>query len=123
MCLRARRAYTLQMMTVSSAATECGPHLLPLPIPSSLPSGSSVGGQVVNELGDANTVDIESDRGGCEPMIRVVRVAGNVPCPCGGTHVRSSGELVGLRVTKVQCSKGGRVVKVSYVVDEVDSRC
>jgi Ser-tRNA(Ala) deacylase AlaX len=45
--------------------------------------------------------------------VRVVTVAG-LPCPCGGTHVKSSADLGGVRVTKVRRKK--RILKVSYTM-------
>lgn len=42
---------------------------------------------------------------------RVVTVAG-LSCPCGGTHVRSTRELEGVRVTKVKAKKG--TLRISY---------
>ncbi|CAN0443394.1 unnamed protein product, partial [Discosporangium mesarthrocarpum] len=45
--------------------------------------------------------------------LRVVTVAGG-SCPCGGTHVRSTGELRGAKVTKVKAKKG--CLRVSYTV-------
>eukprot|EP00903_Cladosiphon_okamuranus_P008880 g8502.t1 len=44
---------------------------------------------------------------------RVVTVAG-LSCPCGGTHVRSTRELEGVRVTKVKAKKG--TLRVSYTL-------
>lgn len=46
-------------------------------------------------------------------QIRVVTVAG-FPCPCGGTHVRSTGELRERQwgITKIQSKKG--VIRVKY---------
>ncbi|KAJ1428287.1 hypothetical protein B484DRAFT_329588, partial [Ochromonadaceae sp. CCMP2298] len=52
-----------------------------------------------------------SDVSNYPERVRVVTVGG-LPCPCGGTHVRSSGELGGCKVTKVKRKK--RIVKVSY---------
>ena len=43
--------------------------------------------------------------------IRVVTVAG-YPCPCGGTHVRSTKDLGAWTVTGLKCKKG--VVRVKY---------
>jgi len=43
--------------------------------------------------------------------IRVVTVAG-YPCPCGGTHVRSTGLLEEWGITGLKCKKG--VVRVKY---------
>lgn len=42
---------------------------------------------------------------------RIVAVAG-LSCPCGGTHVRSTRELEGVRVTKVKAKKA--TLRVSY---------
>ncbi|CAM9233887.1 unnamed protein product, partial [Hapterophycus canaliculatus] len=44
---------------------------------------------------------------------RIVTVAG-LSCPCGGTHVRSTRELKGTRVTKVKAKKG--TLRVSYTL-------
>eukprot|EP00611_Tribonema_gayanum_P032359 TRINITY_DN9626_c0_g1_i1.p1 TRINITY_DN9626_c0_g1~~TRINITY_DN9626_c0_g1_i1.p1 ORF type:complete len:224 (-),score=37.50 TRINITY_DN9626_c0_g1_i1:472-1143(-) len=48
-----------------------------------------------------------------EAGLRVVSVGG-CACPCGGTHVRSTAELRGLRVTKAK-AKSGRL-RVSYTI-------
>ena len=52
-----------------------------------------------------------TEEGGVD--IRVVTVAG-FPCPCGGTHVRSTGDLKerGWGITGLKCKKG--VVRVKY---------
>lgn len=44
---------------------------------------------------------------------RIVTVAG-LSCPCGGTHVRSTRELEGVRVTKVKAKKS--TLRVSYTL-------
>lgn len=44
---------------------------------------------------------------------RIVTVAG-LACPCGGTHVSSTGQLEGVRVTKVKAKKG--TLRVSYTL-------
>ena len=44
-------------------------------------------------------------------QVRLVQLAGQY-IPCGGTHVAGSGELGGLKITKIKHKKG--VVKVSY---------
>lgn len=45
--------------------------------------------------------------------MRVVAVGDETNvCPCGGTHVRSAADVVGLRVTAVRVKKG--VTKVCY---------
>ncbi|CAM9753551.1 unnamed protein product [Ectocarpus fasciculatus] len=44
---------------------------------------------------------------------RIVTVAG-LSCPCGGTHVRSTGEMEGVRITKVKAKKG--TLRVSYTL-------
>ena len=46
-------------------------------------------------------------------QIRLIRLGGNI-IPCGGTHVRSTGELIGLVINKIKCKKN--VVKVSYSI-------
>ena len=51
-----------------------------------------------------------SGRGG---VTRIVTVAG-LACPCGGTHVRSTRQLEGVRVTKLKAKKG--TLRVSYAV-------
>lgn len=47
---------------------------------------------------------------------RIVTVAG-LACPCGGTHVRSTRDLNGVRVTKLKAKKG--TLRVSYAVPSV----
>ena len=44
-------------------------------------------------------------------QVRIVTVAG-LPCPCGGTHIRSTSELEGLIVTKIKRKQN--LVRVSY---------
>ncbi|CAM9720730.1 unnamed protein product [Ectocarpus sp. 8 AP-2014] len=44
---------------------------------------------------------------------RIVTVAG-LSCPCGGTHVRSTREMEGVRITKVKAKKG--TLRVSYTL-------
>mmetsp|Transcript_23846 Transcript_23846/g.36782 ORF Transcript_23846/g.36782 Transcript_23846/m.36782 type:complete len:174 (+) Transcript_23846:678-1199(+) len=48
-----------------------------------------------------------------EETVRIVTVA-NFPCPCGGTHVRSTGELKGSRwgIKGIKCKKD--VVRIKY---------
>ncbi|CAB1103960.1 unnamed protein product [Ectocarpus sp. CCAP 1310/34] len=44
---------------------------------------------------------------------RIVTVAG-LSCPCGGTHVRSTREMEGVRITKAKAKKG--TIRVSYTL-------
>ena len=47
--------------------------------------------------------------------VRVVAVAGHAAvCPCGGTHVKSSADLAGLRITGLRLKK--KKLRVSYAV-------
>ena len=48
--------------------------------------------------------------------IRVVGVAGNLMCPCGGTHVHNSSELGAITVTKIKVKKGE--AKVYYKISD-----
>ena len=50
-----------------------------------------------------------------DERVRVVGVAGNLLCPCGGTHVSSSSQLRGVKITRVKSKKGA--TKVSYIVE------
>lgn len=66
------------------------------------------------------SLDIESAKAVCDidtsnvnDVIRIVYL-GNHPIPCGGTHVKSTKELQGLRITKVKTKK--TTVKVSYEI-------
>ena len=52
---------------------------------------------------------------GAAPL-RVVCVGGERGCGCGGTHVKSTAELVGVHVTKCKVKKGR--TKLSYYVGE-----
>jgi Ser-tRNA(Ala) deacylase AlaX len=45
-----------------------------------------------------------------DPKVRIVGIAG-FRCPCGGTHVRSSGELKDFEVTGIKMKKGDLRVK------------
>ena len=48
-----------------------------------------------------------------DATLRVVGIGGDeLLCPCGGTHVQSSGEIGRVTVTKIKCKK--KVTKVSY---------
>ena len=47
------------------------------------------------------------------PVVRVADIAGS-PCPCGGTHIKSSRELGGLQVTR--CKKKKKMIRISYVL-------
>lgn len=64
--------------------------------------------EVCNRVAHNFDVDVFADSAG---RIRVVTVAG-YPCPCGGTHVRSTGQLKGWNVTGLRVKKG--VVRVRY---------
>ena len=45
--------------------------------------------------------------------VRVADIAG-CPCPCGGTHIKSTKELGGIEVTK--CKKKKKNIRISYVL-------
>jgi kynurenine formamidase len=47
--------------------------------------------------------------------VRIAVVAGG-PCPCGGTHVKSTRELGAVEVTRIKVTAKKRVVKVSYKI-------
>ena len=49
-----------------------------------------------------------------DQTVRVVGVAGNLLCPCGGTHVKRSGELGVVKVNKVKTKKNA--TKLYYSV-------
>lgn len=40
---------------------------------------------------------------------------GGTKCPCGGTHVKSTGEIGCIRATKI--TKKKKIIRVSYVVE------
>ena len=40
---------------------------------------------------------------------------GGIGCPCGGTHVRTTGELGKVKVEAVKVK--GKVTRISYTVD------
>lgn len=70
----------------------------------------------VNGGGGGLELASEGPRGGAKgakhgAATRIVTVAG-LACPCGGTHVSSTGQLEGVRVTKVKAKKG--TLRVSY---------
>ncbi|WP_027254146.1 alanyl-tRNA editing protein [Photobacterium halotolerans] len=47
--------------------------------------------------------------------IRMIAIDGFTPVPCGGTHVSSTSELKGLRVTRIKRKKDR--IKVSYLIN------
>ncbi|TBR37402.1 alanyl-tRNA editing protein [Marinomonas agarivorans] len=47
--------------------------------------------------------------------IRMINIDGFQPVPCGGTHVNSTAELQGLRVTRIKRKKDR--IKVNYLID------
>lgn len=57
-----------------------------------------------------------------DETVRIVSVAG-LPVPCGGTHVKSTGELKGRKwgITGFRCKKG--VVRVKYCQDWNQDKC
>lgn len=46
---------------------------------------------------------------------RTVKIGQNTPVPCGGTHVKTARELLGIEVTKTKHKRG--VLRVSYVIN------
>lgn len=71
-----------------------------------------------NVCGGGLELGSEVPRGGTKgakhgAATRIVTVAG-LACPCGGTHVSSTGQLEGVRVTKVKAKKGA--LRVSYTL-------
>lgn len=46
-------------------------------------------------------------------VVRVADIAGS-PCPCGGTHIKSTQELGGIDVTK--CKKKKKNIRISYML-------
>lgn len=64
--------------------------------------------------GDIN--DDETGAGSHVGATRIVTIAG-LACPCGGTHVGSTGDLKGVQVTKLKAKKG--TLRVSYTVPSV----
>lgn len=67
----------------------------------------------LSELG----LDADKDFGHLSPSkpIRIVAVGeGSNTCPCGGTHIKRTSDLVSVTLTKVKVQKGK--TKVSYVV-------
>ena len=53
------------------------------------------------------------DTSGYPHVVRIVDVAGH-PCPCGGTHVKTTKELGGLDVLK--CKKKKKNIRISYAL-------
>ncbi|KAJ2308281.1 hypothetical protein IWW55_000529 [Coemansia sp. RSA 2706] len=49
-------------------------------------------------------------------QVRVVQVEGFVENPCGGTHVRSTGELGKITIRKIARKSGQNTTKISYQV-------
>lgn len=47
---------------------------------------------------------------------RIVCVGGICDYPCAGTHIKNSGELIKLKITKVSCRKG--IIRISYTVED-----
>lgn len=52
--------------------------------------------------------------GGKHGIVNRIVTVGGLSCPCGGTHVSSTGKLEGVRVTKVKAKKG--TLRVSYTL-------
>jgi Ser-tRNA(Ala) deacylase AlaX len=48
--------------------------------------------------------------------LRIVSTAGLIECPCSGTHVESTSELAGFKITKIKVKSG--VIKVSYSLND-----
>lgn len=44
--------------------------------------------------------------------LRIVSIAGLIECPCSGTHVERTSEVLGFKITKIRIKAG--VIKVSY---------
>lgn len=66
--------------------------------------------EMCNRIAQNFDVDVFAD---AKDQVRVVTVA-NFPCPCGGTHVRSTGDLAknGWGVTGIKSKKG--VLRIKY---------
>ena len=73
--------------------------------------GTVVEALTAEETGARCDCDSSSYPLGESGTIRVVTIGG-MPCPCGGTHVKSTKELQGLSVTKVKKKKD--IYKISY---------
>lgn len=51
-----------------------------------------------------------------QPTVRVVGVAGRDPCPCGGTHVTTAGEIGRLVISDVKSKASKKTTTVKYTV-------
>jgi Ser-tRNA(Ala) deacylase AlaX len=66
----------------------------------------------IAEISSSEAKDkLDCDTEGYPDKIRVVKVA-DMYCPCGGTHIKSTGELIAIKVTKIKKKKN--VIKVNY---------
>lgn len=63
-------------------------------------------------VGDDRPIVVHSDQG-----LRTVTVGSGMAVGCGGTHVSSTGELLGLQIRRVHSKKG--IVRVSYEIGAV----
>ncbi|MFX0169514.1 MAG: alanyl-tRNA editing protein [Candidatus Hodarchaeota archaeon] len=53
-------------------------------------------------------------------QVRLVQIADRDAYPCAGTHVRTTGELGGLHITKRK-SKGKGIIRITYELESTDS--
>ncbi|WP_435103081.1 alanyl-tRNA editing protein [Arhodomonas sp. AD133] len=73
------------------------------------------GAEVAAALADARTVKAPAVSD--DTAVRMIEIGGLDLQPCGGTHVRSTGELAGLRIGKIQ-KKSKHNRRISVVEDE-----
>ncbi len=73
---------------------------------------STINKEINQKINDNLGIKIEGD----PQKSRKIKIGNYTSVPCGGTHLKSTGELVGLRVTKVKSKKGR--LRMSYEINE-----
>ncbi|MCB1907261.1 MAG: alanyl-tRNA editing protein [Rhodocyclaceae bacterium] len=81
-------------------------------------AGSIAEGELEARPDLVRTMSVQPPRG--HGAVRTIRIEGVDYQPCGGTHVRRTGEIGGLRVSRIR-SEGRRNKRVTIVLDDMSS--